>query len=157
MFAMQAEEGRAASKSPHSTFGYFLSISQRGFSADIIQNSPVGKFSLKTEGTKTKAARCLFFLMSFPFLYILNSCNLLLLFTFCQVFLLVKETAEIESGMAKKSRWDQANIRQKLGLVWRNRKKISQIIQDSFYLPFFLLIILCMQAKRLHPIQMVET
>jgi hypothetical protein len=30
----------------------------------------------------------------------------------------------------------------KNGLVWRNRKKISQIIKDYFYLPFFLLIIL---------------
>ncbi len=44
--------------------------------------------------------------------------------------------------MAEKSSWDQANRRQKLGLVWRNRKKISQIIKDYFYLPFFLLIIL---------------
>jgi hypothetical protein len=31
--------------------------------------------------------------------------------------------AEIEIGMAEKSSWDQASIRQKLGLVWRNRKK----------------------------------
>jgi hypothetical protein len=31
---------------------------------------------------------------------------------------------------------------QKLGLVWRNGKKISQIIKDYFFLPFFLLIIL---------------
>ncbi len=54
----------------------------------------------------------------------------------------VKETAEIETGMAEKSSWDLANIRQKLGLVWRNRKKISQIIKDYFYLLFFLLIIL---------------
>jgi hypothetical protein len=30
----------------------------------------------------------------------------------------------------------------KLGLVWRNRKKISQIINAYRYLPFFLLIIL---------------
>ncbi len=44
--------------------------------------------------------------------------------------------------MAEKSSWDQANRRQKLGLVWRNRKKISQIIKDNFYLPFFFLIIL---------------
>ncbi len=44
--------------------------------------------------------------------------------------------------MAEKSSWDQANRRQKLGLVWGNRKKISQIIKDYFYLPFFLLIIL---------------
>jgi hypothetical protein len=33
------EEGRAASKSPHKKCGYFLSISQQGVSADIIQNS----------------------------------------------------------------------------------------------------------------------
>jgi hypothetical protein len=35
-----------------------------------------------------------------------------------------------------------ANRRQKLGLVWRNRKKIRQIINAYIYLPFFLLIIL---------------
>ncbi len=50
-----------------------------------------------------------------------------LLFTFCPVCLPVKETGEIETGMAEKSSWDQASILQKLGLVWRNRKKISQI------------------------------
>jgi hypothetical protein len=44
--------------------------------------------------------------------------------------------------MAGKSSWDQANRQQKLGLVWRIRKKISQIIKDFFYIPFFLLIIL---------------
>jgi hypothetical protein len=38
--------------------------------------------------------------------------------------------------------WDQANRGERLGLVWRNRKKISQIINDYFCLPFFLLIIL---------------
>jgi hypothetical protein len=60
----------------------------------------------------------------------------------------VKETAEIETGMvAEKFSWDQANIRQKLGLVWRNRKKISQIIKDYFYLPFFLLIIFLVVAS----------
>jgi hypothetical protein len=64
------------------------------------------------------------------------------LFTFCQVFPPVKETAEIETGMAEKSSWDQANKRQKLGLVWRYRKNISQIIKNYVYLPFFLLIIL---------------
>jgi hypothetical protein len=61
---------------------------------------------------------------------------------FAKFCLPVKETAEIETGMAKKSSWDQANIQQKLGLVCRKRKKISQIIKDYFYLPFFLLIIL---------------
>jgi hypothetical protein len=50
------EEGRAANKSPHYTFGYFLSTSQQEVFADIIQNSAVGNFSPKTEGTKTKTA-----------------------------------------------------------------------------------------------------
>jgi hypothetical protein len=54
----------------------------------------------------------------------------------------LKEAAEIETGMAGNSSWDLANRRQKLGLVWRIKKKISQIIKDYFYLPFFLLIIL---------------
>jgi hypothetical protein len=40
------EEGRAASKSPHKKFDYFLSMSQQGVvSADIIPNSAVGIFS----------------------------------------------------------------------------------------------------------------
>ncbi len=63
-------------------------------------------------------------------------------YTSIQVGNLLKETAEIESGLAEKPSWDQANRGQKLGLVWRNRKKISQIIKDYFCLPFFLLIIL---------------
>ncbi len=32
------EEGRAASKSPHKKFGYFIFVSQQGVAADIIQN-----------------------------------------------------------------------------------------------------------------------
>ena len=44
----------------------------------------------------------------------------------------VKETAEIETEMAENSSWGQANLWQKLGLVWRNRKKSSQIINESF-------------------------
>ncbi len=48
----------------------------------------------------------------------------------------------------KKQEWQKspAGTRQtdgkNWGLVWRNRKKMSQIIKDYFYLPFFLLIIL---------------
>jgi hypothetical protein len=52
---------------------------------------------------------------------------------------LPKDTAEIETGMAEKTSF---GTRQKLGFVWRNRKKISQIINANLYLPFFLLIIL---------------
>jgi hypothetical protein len=40
---------------------------------DIIQNSAVGNFSSKPEGTKTKAAVDVSFLLSFPFLYILKN------------------------------------------------------------------------------------
>jgi hypothetical protein len=58
-----------------------------------------------------------------------------------------QETAESETWVAEKSRWGQANSRQKPGLVWRNRKKISQITKDYFYLPFFLLIILWSYRK----------
>jgi hypothetical protein len=58
--------------------------------------------------------------------------------------------------MAEKSSWDQANIRQKLGLVWRNRKKISQIIKDYFYLPFLLLIILWERGNRGQTVQITK-
>jgi hypothetical protein len=59
------------------------------------------------------------------------------------VYILLHCTAETESEVAEKSSWDQANRGEKLGLDWTNRKKISQIINDCLYLPFFLLIILC--------------
>jgi hypothetical protein len=38
---------------------------------------------------------------------------------------LFKETADIETGMAGKSSWDQAIRRQQLGLVWKIRKENS--------------------------------
>ncbi len=44
---------------------------------------------------------------------------------------LKQEAAENETGIAGKARWDQANRQQKPGLVWRNRKKISQIRQQK--------------------------
>ncbi len=54
--------------------------------------------------------------MSFTFLYLLNYLQSFLLFTVCQVYLIVKETAKIETGMAEKSSCDQANIWEKNGL-----------------------------------------
>jgi hypothetical protein len=49
---------------------------------------------------------------------------------------------ENESKAAQKSVPGKA--RENPGLVWRNRKKISQIINGYYlYLPFSLLIILC--------------
>ncbi len=52
------------------------------------------------------------------------------LITFLETSEIEQETAENKRWMAEKFRWDQANSRQKPGLVWRNRKKISQIIKD---------------------------
>jgi hypothetical protein len=75
-----------------------------------------------------------FFLMSFPSVHF----ELFVMFSYSShfaKFACLLETAEIETGMTEKSSWDQANMRQKLGLVWRNRKKISQIFKDYFYLP----------------------
>ncbi len=57
----------------------------------------------------------------------------------------LKRLQILKQEWQEKPSWDQANRRQKLGLVWRIRKKISQIIKDYFCLPFFLLIILCIQ------------
>jgi hypothetical protein len=78
-------------------------FSQKEVSANIIQKSAVGNFSPKTEGTNKKAARSLFFLMSFPFLYILIFLQSSLTVYISQVCLLVKETAEIETGMVEKA------------------------------------------------------
>jgi hypothetical protein len=52
-----------------------------------------------------------------------------------------------ESEVAELSSWDQASRGEKLGLVRRKRKKISQIINDYLYLPFFLLIILWYRGR----------
>ncbi len=49
----------------------------------------------------TKAARSLFFLMSFPFLYIFNSLQSSLTVYIFPSCLIVKETAEIETGRQK--------------------------------------------------------
>ncbi len=61
---------------------------------------------------------------------------------------LLKDTAETETEVAEKFSWDQANRGEKLGLVWRNRKKVSQIVNDYLCLPFFLLIILRLKVKK---------
>jgi hypothetical protein len=47
-------------------------------------------------------------------------------FSYCLHFakLPVRETTEIETGMAEKSSWDQENMRQKLGLVWNGHYSI---------------------------------
>jgi hypothetical protein len=55
------EEGRAARKRPHSTFGYFLSFSQQDVSADIIQNSAVENFSPKQKEQRQKQLDVSFF------------------------------------------------------------------------------------------------
>jgi hypothetical protein len=62
----------------------------------------------------------------------------------------LKRLQILKQEWQEKPSWDQANRRQKLGLVWRIRKKISQVIKDYFCLPFFLLIILCTCHSPLH-------
>jgi hypothetical protein len=66
-----------------------------------------------------------------------------------------KLTAFLQTLQRLKQEWqkspasDQANRRQKLDLVWGNRKKISQIINAYLYIPGFLLIILCLSCTPL--------
>jgi hypothetical protein len=45
-----------------------------------------------------------------------------------------QEPAEIETGMAEKSCWDQANRRQKICLVWRNtvERKLAKLSKTTF-------------------------
>jgi hypothetical protein len=60
----------------------------------------------------------------------------------------VKTLQRLKHDWQKVQPWDQANRLQKLGLVRRNWKKISQIINmPTFFLPFFLLIILWCTQK----------
>jgi hypothetical protein len=75
----------------------------KSFKFQLLETSPQ-----KQKDQIQKQLDLSFFLMSFPFLYILNSLQFSLAFTFCQVCLLVKETAEIETGMAEKSSVDHA-------------------------------------------------
>ncbi len=58
-----------------------------------------------------------------------------------------KSIAFIKTLQRLKQEWQKSPAlglikRQKLGFVWKNRKKIGQIINVYLYLPFFLLIIL---------------
>ncbi len=55
-------------------------------------------------------------------------------FTFCQVCLLVKETAEIETGMAEKSSWEQANILTVLPLNYFMLITVNVKVQNSWEL-----------------------
>ncbi len=98
------------------------------FKIQLLKTSP------QNRRTKTKAATCLFFWCLFPSCTLWILCNLPLLLTFCQVCLLVKETAEIETGMAEKSRLDKANIRQKLGLLWKNtlQRRLAKLSKTTF-------------------------
>jgi hypothetical protein len=93
-------------------------------------------FSPKTEGTKTKAATVdvSFFWFLFPsystFWMFCNS----QLFTFCQVCLLVKETAGIETGMAEKSSWAETKQTYGKNLVWFGEieRKLAKLSKTTF-------------------------
>ncbi len=102
------------------------------FKIQLLETSPQ-----KQKEQKQKQLDVSFFWYFFPSCTFWILCNLLVLFTFCQVCLPVKETAEIETGMAEKSSWHQTNIRQKLGLVWRNRKKLAKLSKTTLTYRFF--------------------
>jgi len=112
-------------------------MSQQGVSADMIPNSAVRTFSQKTEGAKRKTARVSWLPRKFRSLKILGYCKL-------TVYILlhrrdwIRNSIKIQLGPDKQ--------REKLGLVWRNIKKISQIINDYLYLPFFFLIV-CLSSS----------
>jgi hypothetical protein len=55
-------------------------------------------------------------------------------FTFCQVCLLVKETVEIEIGMAEKSSWEQANKHAVLPLNYFMFITVNVKVQNSWKL-----------------------
>ena len=97
----------------------FLQIS---FKIQLLETSP-----------QTEAARCLLFSEVFSLPVHLE---LFAIFSYCLHFakFVCLETAETETGMAEKSSWDQANRQQNHGVVWRNRKKIRQIIKDYLLL-----------------------
>ncbi len=71
----------------------FLPIS---FKIQLLEISPQ-----KTEGTKTKAARCLFFLMFFPSCIFWILCSLILLFTFCHFVCLLKRLQRLKQEWQK--------------------------------------------------------
>jgi hypothetical protein len=54
----------------------------------------------------------------------------------------LKTLQRLKQEWQKSPALDKVNRWQKFGLVWRNRKKTSQIINAYLYLHFFLLIIL---------------
>ncbi len=50
------------------------------------------------------------------------------------IFTVLKTLQRLKQEWQKSPPWDQANRQQKIGLVWRNRKKISQIVNDNLFL-----------------------
>jgi hypothetical protein len=64
------------------------------------------------------------------------------IFKVCKLIAFLKTLQRLKHEWQKSPALGPGNSRLKLGLVWRNRKKISQIINAYSYLPFFLLIIL---------------
>ncbi len=83
----------------------------------------------------------LFYVFSLPIHF-----ELFEIFSFCLHFAkfvcLVKRLQRLKQACQKSPAGTRQTYGKKLGLVKRNRKKISQIFKDYFYSPFFLLTIL---------------
>ncbi len=143
-FLSRMEEGRAASKSPSlNIWLYSFYFPARSFCRHYSKFS-CWKLLQKTEGTKTKATRCLSDVFSLPVHF-----EFFAVFSYCLHF--AKFVCLLKRLQRLKQEWRKVQLgpgkhTAKIGLVCRNRKKISQIIKDYINLPFFLLIILCFQA-----------
>ncbi len=96
-------------------------------------------FPQKQKEQRQKQPEVSFFLCLFPSCTFWILCNLLfLLITFCQVCLLVKETADIETGMAEKSSWNRSNIRQKLVWFGEIQRKLAKLSYHSSSYNYFM-------------------
>ncbi len=127
-------------------------MSQQAVSAIIIQCSarlPISWLSHKFRSLKTLGP---LFLMTFPFLTLCVEffANFSYSLHFAKFVCLLCHQSPLFSPtpgpqyltIDSLSRYFKTGYREKLGLVWRNRKKISQIINGYLFLPFFLFFIL---------------
>jgi hypothetical protein len=63
----------------------------------------------------------------------------LLNFRFFKFITFLQALQRFEQKVAEKASWDPANRGQKLGLIWKTKRKSVQIISDDHCFPFCLL------------------
>jgi hypothetical protein len=70
--------------------------------------------------------------MSFTFLYLLNSLQSFLLFKFWQVYLIVKETAKIETDMAKSPTGTRQTYGKNKAWFGEIERKLAKLSKTTF-------------------------